>query len=212
MKFRQLGPYKIETKLGEGGMGAVYLASDTRLGCKVAVKILPDEFADDADRLARFELEARAAAALNHPHIAAVHDIGVEDDTHFMVQEYLEGATLRERLESGRLPLPTSLTLAAEIVEALAVAHEAGITHRDLKPENLFVTEQGHAKVLDFGLAKLTEAAANDASATQSPTMLATSAGQIMGTVGYMARSGSPARKSAPALTSSRSAVCSTRR
>lgn len=107
---------------------------------------------------------------------------------HFIVQEYLEGAPLRERLESGRLPLVTGLTLAAEIAEALAVAHDAGIVHRDLKPENLFVTEQGHAKVLDFGLAKLTEtAAAKDGSATQSPTMLATSAGQIMGTAGYMA-------------------------
>lgn len=188
MQGTRLGPYEIETKLGEGGMGEVYLASDTRLGRKVAIKILPEEFSGDPDRLARFELEARAAAALNHPHIATVHDIGVEDGMHFIVQEYLEGATLRERLESGRLPLVTGLTLAAEIAEALAVAHDAGIVHRDLKPENLFVTEQGHAKVLDFGLAKLTEtAAAKDGSATQSPTMLATSAGQIMGTAGYMA-------------------------
>ncbi len=140
MQGTRLGPYEIETKLGEGGMGEVYLASDTRLGRKVAVKILPEEFAGDADRLGRFEREARAAAALNHPHIAAVHDIGVEERTHFIVQEYLEGATLRDRLESGRLPLVAGLTLAAEIAEALAVAHEAGITHRDLKPENVFVT------------------------------------------------------------------------
>jgi serine/threonine-protein kinase len=188
MEGTRLGPYEIETKLGEGGMGAVYLATDPRLSRKVAIKILPEEFAGDPDRLARFEREARAAAALNHPHIAAVFDIGVEGETRYIVQEYLQGEDLRARLDSGRVPLKTALVYAAEVAEALAVAHDAGIAHRDLKPENLFVSEQGHAKVLDFGLAKLTErAASSDRSATQSPTVLATSAGQIMGTAGYMA-------------------------
>ena len=185
----KLGPYEITEQLGAGGMGEVYLAQDTRLGRKVAIKVLPAEFASDPERLARFEQEARAAAALNHPHIAAVHDVGVEGDTHFMVQEYLEGETLREPLQKGALPLKKALGLATEIAEALAAAHAAGIIHRDLKPENIFVTKEGHAKVLDFGLAKLTEVRVTGApgGATQSPTMMGTVAGQVMGTAGYMA-------------------------
>ncbi len=184
----KLGPYEITEQLGAGGMGEVYLAQDTRLGRKVAIKVLPAEFASDPERLARFEQEARAAAALNHPHIAVVHDIGTEGDTHFMVQEYLEGDTLREPLGKGALPLKKALGLATEIAEALAAAHAAGIIHRDLKPENIFVTKEGHAKVLDFGLAKLTEVAAGSpGGATQSPTMMGTVAGQVMGTAGYMA-------------------------
>ena len=188
-----LGPYKIIEQLGAGGMGEVYLGEDTRLGRKVAIKVLPEEYASDPERLARFEQEARAAAALNHPHIAVVHDVGSEtsDDgtiTHFMVQEYLEGQSLRERLEKGALPLDKALDLATEVGEALIAAHKAGIIHRDLKPDNIFVTEEGHAKVLDFGLAKLTEMAApTGTSASMSPTMLGTVAGQVMGTAGYMA-------------------------
>ena len=185
----KLGPYEISEQLGAGGMGEVYLAQDTRLGRKVAIKVLPAEFASDPERLARFEQEARAAAALNHPHIAVVHDIGTEDGTHFMVQEYLEGDTLREPLQKGALPLKKALGLATEIAEALAAAHAAGIIHRDLKPENIFVTKEGHAKVLDFGLAKRTEVAVTGSpgGATQSPTMMGTVAGQVMGTAGYMA-------------------------
>ncbi len=185
----RLGPYEITEQLGAGGMGEVYLAQDTRLGRKVAIKVLPAEFASDPERLARFEQEARAAAALNHPHIAAVFDVGTEDGTHFMVQEYLEGDTLREPLQRGALPLKKALGLATEIAEALAAAHAAGIIHRDLKPENIFVTKEGHAKVLDFGLAKLTEVAGagSPGGATQSPTMMGTVAGQVMGTAGYMA-------------------------
>ncbi len=185
----KLGPYEITEQLGAGGMGEVYLAQDTRLGRKVAIKVLPAEFASDPERLARFEQEARAAAALNHPHIAVVHDIGTEGGTHFMVQEYLEGDTLREPLQKGALPLKKALGLATEIAEALAAAHAAGIIHRDLKPENIFVTKEGHAKVLDFGLAKLTEVAGagSPGGATQSPTMMGTVAGQVMGTAGYMA-------------------------
>ena len=188
-----LGPYKIIEQLGAGGMGEVYLGEDTRLGRKVAIKVLPAEFASDPERLARFEQEARAAAALNHPHIAVVHDVGSEAGeggatTHFIVQEYLEGQSLRERLDKGALPLGKALDLATEAGEALIAAHKAGIIHRDLKPDNIFVTEEGHAKVLDFGLAKLTEMAApTGGSASMSPTMLGTVAGQVMGTVGYMA-------------------------
>jgi Tol biopolymer transport system component len=188
MKGTLLGPYRVDDKLGEGGMGEVYAATDTRLGREVAIKILPEEFAVDPDRLARFEREARAAAALNHPHIAAVYDIGLEGSTHFMVQELLQGQTLQDRIAAGKIPPSAALQYAIEIAEALGAAHAAGIAHRDLKPANVFVTRQDHAKVLDFGLAKLTEKAVRgDGSATQSPTVLATSTGQIMGTAGYMA-------------------------
>jgi serine/threonine-protein kinase len=169
-------------------MGEVWLAQDTRLGRQVAVKVLPGDFASDPERLARFEQEARAAAALNHPHIAAVHDVGVDDGVHYMVQEYLQGQPLREALEKGALPLKKSLALGTEIAEALRAAHKAGIVHRDLKPENIFVTEDGHAKVLDFGLAKLTEVARGPLSSeSMSPTELLTDTGSVMGTAGYMA-------------------------
>ena len=204
-----LGPYKILEQLGAGGMGEVYLAEDTRLGRKVAIKVLPAEFASDPERLARFEQEARAAAALNHPHIAVVHDIGFEEGTgaaeartdpnmaasaipavglHYMVQEYLDGEALREPLAKGALPLAKALLLAREVAEGLAAAHEAGIVHRDLKPGNIFITKDGHAKILDFGLAKLTELIGPSGSqASMSPTMMGTVAGQVMGTAGYMA-------------------------
>ncbi|NIM02095.1 MAG: protein kinase [Acidobacteria bacterium] len=189
---KTLGPYKILEQLGKGGMGEVWLAEDTRLDRKVAVKVLPGELASDVDRSSRFEQEAKAAAALNHPHIAAIHDVGVataegaSSPTHFMVQEYLRGETLRETIARGTLTREKAIALCIEIGEALRAAHRAGIVHRDLKPENVFVTTDGHAKVLDFGLAKLTEAALpSDASATASPTM--TMAGMMLGTAGYMA-------------------------
>lgn len=143
---KSLGPYTIIDKLGAGGMGEVYLAEDTRLGRKVAIKVLPEQFAGDPERLARFEQEARAAAALNHPHIAAVFDVGSaasEDgsgETHYMVQEHLEGQTLRTPLDKGALPLGRALTLALEIGEALRAAHATGMVHRDLKPDNIFIT------------------------------------------------------------------------
>jgi serine/threonine-protein kinase len=189
MQGTQLGPYEILEQLGAGGMGEVWLAQDTRLGRKVAIKILPEQFASDPERLARFEQEARAAAALNHPHIAAVYDVGHENGIHFMVQEHLEGQTLRAAIAEGRLPLAHALKLGLEIAEALKAAHAEGIVHRDLKPENVFVTPDRHAKVLDFGLAKLTEIAiaSQDGSASMSPTVLGTVAGQMMGTAGYMA-------------------------
>ncbi len=181
----RLGPYAIVEPLGAGGMGEVWLAEDSRLGRKVAIKVLPIEFAADAERLARFEQEARASAALNHPHIAAVHDVGELDGTHYMVQEYLIGQTLRDLLSEGPLPLRKAMTIATEIVEALAAAHQAGIVHRDLKPENVFVTEGGHAKVLDFGLAKLAIEAAGDGTISGTPTRLC----------GPVLTSGRPARR-----------------
>lgn len=188
----RLGPYEVLEQLGAGGMGEVYLARDTRLGRRVAVKILPTEFATDPERLARFEQEARAAAALNHPNIAAVFDVGVAGEgsgqTRYMVQEYLEGQSLEDLLASGPLSRERAVALAAEIAAALAAAHVAGIVHRDLKPANVFVTPEGTAKVLDFGLAKLTETAATSGGdASLSPTMIGTMAGTVMGTAGYMA-------------------------
>ena len=185
----RLGPYEIIEQLGAGGMGEVWLAQDTRLGRKVAIKVLPAEFAADPERVARFEQEARAAAALNHPHIAAVFDIGEHDaGVRYIVQEYLQGHSLRHVLEAGALPLKRALRLGTEIAEALVAAHAAGIIHRDIKPDNVFVTPDGHAKVLDFGLAKLTEATgAPLGGQSMSPTVLGTQAGAIMGTAGYMA-------------------------
>jgi len=188
-----LGHYRLIELLGAGSMGEVYLAEDKRLNRKVAVKLLPAQFASDPQRLARFEQEARAAAALNHPHIAVVHDVGSATDakgatTHFIVQEYLEGESLGTGLASAALPVRRAVTIAAEVGEALVAAHAAGIIHRDLKPDNIFLTAAGHAKVLDFGLAKLGEAAAPEAgSPSMSPTILDTVAGQVMGTAGYMA-------------------------
>ncbi len=182
----RLGAYEILGPLGAGGMGEVYRALDTRLGRDVAVKILPSLFSSDPERLSRFEQEARAAAALNHPNIAVVHDVGVEGETHYIVQEFLSGSSLREVLTTQRSkPLQAWLTIAAEIADALAAAHRAGIVHRDIKPENVIVTDDGRAKVLDFGLAKLAEPGAATMSA-ESPTMLGTMAGAVLGTIGYM--------------------------
>ncbi len=204
-----LGPYKIIEQLGAGGMGEVYLGEDTRLGRKVAIKVLPPEFASDPERLARFEQEARAAAALNHPHIAAVFDVGFEDLTlaetaeaqtdpnmevsvapaagvHYIVQEYQDGEALDALLARGALPIRKATGIAAEVAAALAAAHRAGIVHRDLKPANIFVTKEGHAKVLDFGLAKLTEVAGHAPDTSMSPTTFGTMAGQVLGTAGYM--------------------------
>jgi len=186
----RLGPYEVGELLGRGGMGEVYVGEDTRLNRKVAIKVLPAAFAADPERLARFEQEARAAAALNHPHIAAVFDIGstetAEGLTHYMVQELLQGESLGQRLGAGAIPLSRTLELCTEVAEALGAAHAAGVVHRDLKPDNIFITDQRHAKVLDFGLAKLSEGSAA-AGPDDSPTMLGTMAGAIMGTAGYMA-------------------------
>src|SRR5271155_630368 len=151
----KLGPYEIVSPVGAGGMGEVYRARDTRLGRDVAIKVLPEALAHDADRLRRFEQEARTIAALNHPNILGIHDIGVHDGAPFLVSEFLEGQTLREKLVSGPLPARRMIEYALGIAHGLAAAHEKGIVHRDLKPENVFVTRDGRVKILDFGLAKL---------------------------------------------------------
>src|SRR6266705_2923360 len=150
----KLGPYEILTPLGAGGMGEVYRARDSRLDRIVAVKVLPTSFAADVDRLRRFEQEARSVAALNHPNILAVHDIGTHDGAPYMVCELLEGETLRERLRGGVLSPRKATEVAIQIAEGLAAAHEKGIVHRDLKPENIFLTKDGRVKILDFGLAR----------------------------------------------------------
>jgi Tol biopolymer transport system component len=182
----RLGAYEIVSSLGAGGMGEVYRARDTRLGRDVAIKILPELFASDPERLTRFEQEARAAAALNHPNIAAVYDVGTEGETRYIVQEYLAGSSLRDVMTAERSkPIREWASMAAAIADALAAAHRAGIVHRDIKPENVIVTEDGHPKVLDFGLAKLAEPGAEGVSAN-SPTMMGTMAGAVLGTIGYM--------------------------
>jgi serine/threonine protein kinase/Tol biopolymer transport system component len=183
----RLGPYEITGALGAGGMGEVYRARDPRLGRDVAIKVLPSTLSPDAERLRRFEQEARAAAALNHPNILAVHDIGTHEGAPYIVSELLEGETLRERLHGGALPVRKAIEYAVPIAHGLAAAHEKGIVHRDLKPENIFVTSDGRIKILDFGLAKLTEAEVTGANATLLPTTPATLPGVVLGTIGYMA-------------------------
>jgi eukaryotic-like serine/threonine-protein kinase len=152
----RLGPYELLSPLGAGGMGEVYRARDPRLGREVAIKVLPASFSADADRLRRFEQEAKAAGVLNHPNVTAVYDIGSHDGAPYVVQELLEGETLRSILAGGRLSTRKAIDYSLQIVHGLAAAHEKGIVHRDLKPENLFVTNDGRVKILDFGLAKLT--------------------------------------------------------
>ena len=181
----RLGPYEILAALGAGGMGEVYRARDPKLNRDVAIKILPEALAADPAALARFEREAQAVAALSHPNILAIHDFGREGDTAYAVMELLEGETLRARLAHGALPARKAVELAAQIAEGLAAAHEKGIVHRDLKPENVFVTHDGRAKVLDFGLAKMTTAASGPDASTRL-TAGHTGAGTVMGTVGYM--------------------------
>jgi serine/threonine protein kinase/Flp pilus assembly protein TadD len=184
----RLGPYKILAPLGAGGMGEVYRAHDTRLGRDVAVKVLSAEFAADPDRLHRFEREARAASALDHPNILVVHDVGKHEGASYLVTELLDGASLRDRLAGGALSLEETVELAVQIAAGLAAAHEQGIVHRDLKPENLFVTRDGRVKILDFGLVKRFPAIPSTPQ-TELPTQemaSGTEAGLLLGTVDYM--------------------------
>jgi Tol biopolymer transport system component len=182
-----LGRYEIRSLLGEGGMGEVYLARDPKIGRDVAIKVLPAQFSADAERLARFEQEACAAGALNHPNVLAVHDVGQHGGAPFVVSELLEGETLREKLRGAPLSQRKAVDYASQIARGLAAAHERGIVHRDLKPENIFITSDGRAKILDFGLAKLTQWDGRQ-SQTEIPTRrVDTDPGAVMGTVGYMA-------------------------
>ncbi len=181
----KLGPYEIASTLGVGGMGEVYRARDTRLGRDVAIKVLPESLANDADPLLRFEQEARAIAALNHPNILGIFDVGVHGATRYLVSELLEGETLRQKLETGPLAARRATEYAAEIANGLAAAHAKGVVHRDLKPENIFITKTGRVKILDFGLAKVSEEAAA-AGTLETVAGTRTAPGMVMGTVGYM--------------------------
>ncbi|HEY6928862.1 MAG TPA: serine/threonine-protein kinase, partial [Thermoanaerobaculia bacterium] len=197
----RLGPYEVLSTLGSGGMGEVYRGRDTRLSRDVAIKVLPDRLAQDADALARFEREAKAVAALSHPNILAIHDFGEDRGISYAVMELLEGETLRQRLNAADLPVRKALEIALQIAQGLAAAHERGVVHRDLKPENIFLTRDGVVKILDFGLAKpfkqpLDAAGREQAAAgqhptarnafTSAPTIAPTVPGVILGTVGYM--------------------------
>ena len=181
----KLGPYEIQSLIGAGGMGEVYRAKDARLDRIVAIKVLPASFSADHDRMQRFAQEARAAAALNHPNILSIFDIGDEKGSPYVVSELLEGETLRERLRNGALSVRKAIEYGLQVARGLAAAHEKGIVHRDLKPENLFITSDGRVKILDFGLAKLTRPEA--VSGADAPTVHGvTEPGLIMGTAGYM--------------------------
>jgi eukaryotic-like serine/threonine-protein kinase len=182
----KLGPYDIQSLLGAGGMGEVYCAHDSRLNRTVAIKVLPTSFSADRDRLQRFAQEARAAAALNHPNILSIFDIGEEQGAPYVVSELLEGETLRERLRNGPLPIRRVVDYSLQVARGLAAAHDKGIVHRDLKPENLFLTSDNRVKILDFGLAKLTGPEMNDGSGDAPTVQVATDAGVVMGTAGYM--------------------------
>jgi Tol biopolymer transport system component len=179
----RLGPYEILNPLGAGGMGEVYRAQDTKLKREVAVKVLPESLARDPDALARFEREAHAVAALNHPNILSIHDFGRSNGTAYAVTELLEGETLRARFESALVPQRRAIEIAIQMAHGLAAAHEKGIIHRDLKPENVFLTADGRVKILDFGLAKKM---GGESAATNAPTAAGTEPGAVLGTVGYM--------------------------
>jgi eukaryotic-like serine/threonine-protein kinase len=181
-----VGPYRIRTLLGRGGMGEVYAARDERLGRDVVIKILPATYAADRDRLRRFDQEARATAALNHPNILAVYDIGTHQGCPYIVSEVLQGRTLRDILGHGALVTRKAVDYAIAVATGLAAAHEKGIVHRDIKPENVFVTDDGHVKILDFGLAKLREPQAGGVDETKTVGNTDATAGMVIGTAGYM--------------------------
>src|SRR5256885_1474373 len=186
----KLGRYEIRSKIGEGGMGEVYLARDNQLDRKVALKILPSGVASQSDRMERFVREAKAAAALNHPNIATIHEIGESDGVNFIAMEFIDGQTMREKIHRERAELRKLLRFLQHTAEGLAKAHAAGIVHRDLKPDNIMINRDGHAKLLDFGLAKLIEQqpiSGADSSEVATAVMPQHSTpGAIMGTVGYM--------------------------
>ncbi len=205
------GHYEIIEQIGVGGMGEVYLAKDTRLERRIALKILPEKFATDRGRMRRFVRESKSASALNHPNIITIYEIGEADNTHFIATEYIEGDTLRERLKGSAVNLKSALEMAIQVASALDVAHRNGIVHRDIKPENVMIRPDGLVKILDFGIAKLSEppAAAGGLSANDSEAATKikaqTSPGMIIGTAAYMSpepgagtRRGCPHRRLEP--------------
>src|SRR2546425_3346317 len=196
---KQLGHYEIRSLLAAGGMGEVYLAQDTRLDRKVALKVLPADVASHSNRMERFVREAKSAAVLNHPYIAEVFEIGEHDGTHFIAMEFIDGVTLGEKIHRDKAPLAKLLKYLTQVAEGLAKAHSAGIVHRDLKPDNIMITRDNYAKILDFGLAKLVEApepkpdreggVGSDQGSSEIATAimpLHTTPGMVMGTAGYM--------------------------
>src|SRR5438132_3425133 len=185
---RTIGHYKISKRIGTGGMGEVYLATDMTAGRKAALKLLPERVSGDAERLKRFEQEARALVGLNHPNILTIYEIGEDDSTHYIASELIEGETLRQRLMRGRMELSEAIDVAIQVASALAAAHETGIVHRDIKPENIMLRPDGYVKVLDFGIAKLAESAFAEATAdgAEPMTLAETNLGSILGTVRYM--------------------------
>ena len=184
---QRIGQYKILSLLGRGGMGEVYLAYDSKLGRKIALKLLPANFTHDRDRVRRFEQEARAASALNHPNILTIFDIEKIESTHFIATEYIEGQTLRQRLVSSKMELGEAMDVATQVASALSAAHQTGIAHRDIKPENIMMRPDGYAKVVDFGLAKLAERnVASSDTESQAFTAVKTDTGLVIGTTSYM--------------------------
>ncbi|HXI03012.1 MAG TPA: serine/threonine-protein kinase, partial [Candidatus Saccharimonadales bacterium] len=187
---QKLGPYAVLSSLGAGGMGEVYLAEDSRLGRQVAVKVLPQKVLEDQARRRRFLREARAAASVDHPNVVHVYDVGeLPDGLIYLVMQHVEGKTVRKLLVEGDLEPERALTLAAEVADALSAAHQKGIIHRDIKPDNIMVDASGHARVLDFGLARLLEEEPSGEAATEveTRTRKTTSAGSVLGTMAYMA-------------------------
>ncbi|MEE8367439.1 MAG: serine/threonine-protein kinase, partial [Thermoanaerobaculia bacterium] len=182
----RLGHYEVGNRLGKGGMGEVYRARDTKLNRDVALKVLPADFARDAERRMRFEREAQAVAALHHPNIVTIHSVEQYEETHFITMELVEGKTLTQLIPNGGIALDRLFEIAVPLADALAAAHSKGITHRDIKPDNVMVTDEGRVKVLDFGLAKLAESAIGASAASEAQTATATAAGKILGTVAYM--------------------------
>jgi len=185
---KSLAHYSITAEICKGGMGEVYQAKDQKLGRDVAIKVLPQEFAQDTERVARFQREAKLLASLNHPNIAAIYGLEESDGTNFLVMEFVEGQTLDTRIKSGAIPVEEALKLALQIAEALEAAHEKGVIHRDLKPGNIKITPEGKVKVLDFGLAKAYVGDSENINLSNSPTLsdMATQQGVILGTAAYM--------------------------
>jgi serine/threonine protein kinase len=210
----RLGSYELLAQIGAGGMGEVYQAHDTKLGRDVAVKVLPEAFAHDPERLSRFQPEAKILAALNHPNIATIYGLEHSNSTHFLIMELVSGDTLAERIKrEGAVPVEEALKIAVQIAEALEAAREKGVIHRDLKPANVKVTPEGKVKVLDFGLAKAFAGDVADSNPSQSPTLsaVATMQGVLLGTAAYMSRSRRGAKQSISAPIFGRLIACSTK-